>query len=254
MSIADSTRGNGPVSNESEPEADSAVNPLRLRRTGALAASSLERQPVFIEADELFRTIYTRAGVGYPSEVLAICSALAGEGKTTVAVGIAVTVAQDFPEQRVVLVETDFQRPVLADDFGVAASPGLIDCILGGDSIQVAIRPTYLENLHIVPVGQLEAGRGRALRTAAMAGVIDLLRQTYDHVVLDVPPMLANSDAALLTDLADGVIVVVRAGVTPMSVVTKAVEQLDEQKVRGYVLNGARSAVPRWMRRLVGSA
>ena len=66
--------------------------------------------------DEYFRGIYTRAAVGFGSEVLAISSAIGGEGKTTLSVGLAITLAQDFPERRVLLVETDFQSPVLAAD------------------------------------------------------------------------------------------------------------------------------------------
>src|SRR6266849_3247236 len=57
----------------------------------------------FPESDELFRSIYTRAGTGFASEVLAVCSAVAGEGKTTVGLGLAITIAQDFPERRVLL-------------------------------------------------------------------------------------------------------------------------------------------------------
>src|SRR5262245_66504589 len=78
-----------------------------------------QRDWLFSGADELFRNLYTRAGIGFTSEVLAVSSAIAGEGKTTVSLGLAVTVAQDYPERRVLLVETDFQRPTLADDFGV---------------------------------------------------------------------------------------------------------------------------------------
>src|SRR5215208_3250790 len=78
-----------------------------------------QRDWLFAGADELFRGLYTRAGIGFTSEVLAVSSAMAGEGKTTVSLGLAVTVAQDYPERRVCLVESDFQRPTLAEDFGV---------------------------------------------------------------------------------------------------------------------------------------
>src|SRR6185436_15825172 len=67
-----------------------------------------QRDWLFAGADELFRNLYTRAGIGFTSEVMAVSSAIAGEGKTTVSLGLAVTVAQDYPERRVLLVETDF--------------------------------------------------------------------------------------------------------------------------------------------------
>jgi|SRR5579864_5144393 len=214
---------------------------------------SLPTDWLFPGADELFRGIYTRAGMGFSSEVVAICSAIAGEGKTTVALGMAVTIAQDFPDRRVVLVETDIQRGVLAEDFDLLASPGLVDCVVSRESIQTAIQPTFLENLHIVPVGGTGPDVvGRPLRSSRMAEILEDLRQGYELVILDLPPILANSDAVLLTDLADSAICVVRSGVTPMSMVSKAVEQIESAKLRGVVLNGSQSTLPGWLLRLVG--
>jgi capsular exopolysaccharide synthesis family protein len=226
---------------------------LQRRAPGALGLNQQEpRDWHFQGVDEVFRGIYTRAGMGFSSEVLAVCSAIAGEGKTTVAVGLATTIAQDFPERRVLLVETDFQRPTLAGDFDVEATPGLVDCVSTGEPLQSAIRPTFLENLHIVPVGGVGRHVGRPLRSSRIAALIDSMRQSYEMVILDLPPILANSDSVLLTDLADGAICVVRSGVTPMSIINKALEQLEEGKLRGVVLNGTRSSVPGWLQRLMG--
>jgi succinoglycan biosynthesis transport protein ExoP len=203
-------------------------------------------------ADELFRGLYTRAGVGFSPEVLIVSSAIAGEGKTTISLGLAATMAQDFPERRIVLVETDFQKPALASDFDVDAKPGLVECLTSASTLELALRGTYLDNLHLLPVGGPAPGRGRYLRSSNMATVIDTLRQTYDLVVIDAPAILVNSDAVMLTDLADGTIFVVRSGVTPQSMINRAFEQIDEQKLRGVVLNGSRTAIPGWLRRLCG--
>jgi polysaccharide biosynthesis transport protein len=210
------------------------------------------REWLFTGADELFRSLYTRAGIGFASEVLMVSSALAGEGKTTVSLGLALTVAQDYPDRRVVLVETDVSRPALATDFAVEPVPGLVDCILGDEPMELAFRPSFLDNLHLVPVGGPVRGPGRALRSNRMATLVDVLRQNYDLVVLDSPALLVNSDSVMLSDLADGTILVVRAGITPQAAVSRAIEQIDESKLRGVVLNGARSAIPGWLRRVCG--
>src|SRR5579872_3321943 len=145
---------------------------------GALATRS-PREWVFPEGDELFRGIYTRAAAGFgAAEVVAVASAIAGEGKTTVGVGMAVTLAQDFPDRRVLLVETDLHKPVLADDFEVEPSPGLVDCLLG-EPLLSSCRPTYLDNLHILPAGVSDRITGRPLRSSFMASVIDTMRQNY---------------------------------------------------------------------------
>jgi len=221
---------------------------------GGLASVSVDAPAewAFSEADELFRGIYTRAGTGFASEVLAVSSAVAGEGKTTVGVGLAVAIAQDFPNRRVLLVETDAQRPVLSQDFGIDPTPGLIDCLINGEPLLSACRPTFLENLHVVPAGGAARVAGRPLRSSHMAAMVDAMRQTYDMIILDLPALLANSDAILLTDLADGVICVIRAGVTPIALVNRAVEQIEQRKLRGVVINGSASAVPGWLRRLAG--
>jgi receptor protein-tyrosine kinase len=219
---------------------------------GVQASLTTSDAAPYPELDEVFRGIYTRAAIGFTDEVLAVCSAVAGEGKTSLAVGMAVTLAQDFPERRVLLVEMDVQRPALADDFGVEAGPGIIDCLVQGEPLLACCRPTFLENLHIVPAGQSASVPGRPFRSSGVAAVVDAMRQSYETVILDLPPILTNSDAVLLTDLADGVICVIRAGITPISMVNRAVEQLDQSKLRGVVLNGSASAIPGWLRRIAG--
>jgi capsular exopolysaccharide synthesis family protein len=206
----------------------------------------------FAESEELFRGIYTRAGTGFASEVLGVCSAVIGEGKTTVSLGLAVTIARDFPERRVLLVETDLQRPVLSDDFGIDASPGLLDCLLNNAALLSACRPTFLENLHVLPAGNTPTNYGRPLRSSRMAAIVEAMRQSYDVVILDLPAILTNSDAVLLTDLADGVICVIRAGLTPVALVNRAFEQIEEGKLRGVVLNANNTSVPSWVGRLAG--
>lgn len=215
------------------------------------AAVATTTRPAAAASDEIFRAIYTRAGAGV-SETLAVCSAIAGEGKSTLALGLAVTIAQDFPELRVALVETDLQHPVLADDFGFEPTPGLAECLADGEAMLLAHRPTSLPNLHIIPAGAGAPGAARLVRSSRMALLLDYLRGQHDVVILDVPAILVNSDALLLSDLADAVLFVVRSGVTPRALVQKAIEQIDEGKLRGLVLNGATSAVPTRIRSLIG--
>jgi len=204
-------------------------------------------------ADELFRGIYTRAGIG-TCDALAICSAIAGEGKTTIALGLGVTLAQDYPDRQVVVVETDYHRPVLAQDFGVSPNPGLVECLLENQPIWAAYRSTFLDNLHLVPAGGPAPQAGRVLRSSRMALAVDAMRRSSDIIILDLPAMLVNSDALPLTDLADGVLFVVRAGVTPSALVNKALAEIDDSRgrLRGVVLNGGQSAMPGWLRRLCG--
>ena len=119
--------------------------------SGAVAVlETPSRPPAVRHADEVFRGIYTRAGLGLP-EVVLVSSAIIGEGKTTVALGLATALAEDFPERRVLLVETDLQQSVLAADFALETSPGLADVLLDGLPLEEACRPTLVPNLDLLP-------------------------------------------------------------------------------------------------------
>jgi tyrosine-protein kinase Etk/Wzc len=233
------------------PVDSTSTDLLRIDGPGRALAARPPREWLLPGADEFFRRIYTRTGTAR-SEVLAVCSAIAGEGKTTVSLGLGVTIAEDFPERRVLVVETDVQKPVLAADFDLEPAPGLVDCLMNDDPVELAYRATLMENLQLVPAGGPVANPGRWLRSSGMALAVDAMRSTHDVVILDVPAMLGNSDAVLLTDLADAVLLVVRAGVTPTSFVSKALEDVDTARLRGLVLNESRSSIPGWLRRLLG--
>lgn len=209
------------------------------------------RKPIFPEAEELFRGIYTRAGLTAPG-IVAVTSAIAGEGKTTVALGLAVMVAQDFPERRVLLVEADLRQPVLAVDFDVEPQPGLVEALEGIYPVGLGYRETFLPNLRLLPAGEPTETPSRLLRSSRFAGVLAATRRNHDLVILDAPALLVTSDSALVTDQADGVIMVVRSGITPAPIVNRALEMVDGERLRGVVLNGAQSAVPGWLRRIFG--
>jgi capsular exopolysaccharide synthesis family protein len=219
--------------------------------TSSTLANFDEREWVFPGADDVFRGIYMRS-CNSDREMLAVCSAIPGEGKTTVAIGLGIAMAQDFPDRRVLVVETDLRNPVLAKDFDIDPSPGLAECLQENLPAQMAYRATFLDNLTLVPGGAPTLHSARLLRSARMATALDAMCESHDLVILDVPAVLAGSDAMLLTDVADGVVFVVRTGVTPMPLINKALDQIEEKKLRGVVLNGSDSAVPGWLRRLCG--
>jgi succinoglycan biosynthesis transport protein ExoP len=223
-------------------------------RAGPLAAllpPDEQRDWLFPGSDELYRSIYTAVAFE-TSDVLAVTSAISGEGKTTTAVGLAVTAAQDAPDRNVLLVEADLERPVLAGDFAVEPSPGLVDCLLTDEPVQSAFRTTFLHNLHLMPAGVSAGAVGRLLRSPRMPLALETMKRSYDLVILDGPAVLVNSDAIRLCDLANGTVYVIRSGVTPSGLVRQGLDRIDEEKLRGVVLNGQKSATPAWLRRLIG--
>jgi capsular exopolysaccharide synthesis family protein len=201
-------------------------------------------------ADELFRSLYTgfeiRSGTS-----LAVCSAVSGEGKSTICTGLAVAIAQDLPDRRVVIVETDLWRPVFAKDFGLPPAPGLADCLLDRQPLATALRATDLDNLSLLLAGSTVPSPQRLLRSARMADVMNTLRNTYDVVIVDTAAVMVHSEVALIARMVEEVVFVVRTGVTPARELDAALGRLREANVKGIVLNDVRSSVPRVLRRLV---
>jgi tyrosine-protein kinase Etk/Wzc len=202
-------------------------------------------------ANELFRSLYTGFDTG-PSTSVAICSAVQGEGKTTIALGLAIAIAQDRPDRRVVVVETDLWRAVLARDFGMPASPGLVDVLLDRQPLASALRATTLDNLSLLVAGSDVASPQRLLRSSRMPEILDILRRMFDVVIVDTPAALAHSEVGLLSRMVAEVIFVVRTGVTPSRELGTALSRIQGANLRGIVVNDARSSVPRAVRRIVG--
>jgi len=180
-----------------------------------------------------------------------VCSAVQGEGKTTMCLGLATAIAQDLPDRRVVIVETDLWRAVLARDFGLPTAPGLVDCLLDRQPLAAALRPTSLDNLSLLVAGSSVPSPQRLLRSARMPEILDTLRRTHDVVIVDTPAALAHSEVGLLARMVEEVVFVVRTGVTPAREIGTAMSRLQGANIRGIVINDARSAVPRAIRRFV---
>jgi len=248
VSGAAGAHANGAAGAHAQANGSVAAEPVR---SDADAATPGHRKPVLPDSEELFRAIYTRAGLTMPG-IVAVSSAVAGEGKSTIALGLAIMVAQDFPDRRVLLVETDLQHPSLAADFDVEPSPGLAEALDGMYPVQMGYRQTFLDNLRVLPAGGAFPNPSRLLRSTRLTTVLETTRRSNDVVVLDAPSLLTNSDASLVNDVADGVILVVRAGVTPMAVVERAIDLVDAERLRGVVMNGSQSSVPGWLRRIFG--
>lgn len=185
-----------------------------------------------------------------PGGILAITSPAAGDGKTSLATAMAISLALDHA-CGTLLVECDLLRPRLADTFAVSSHPGLSEVIGGDASIDRALKRTRLENLHILPAGELPENGSRLLRSPAMRSTLDECRQRFGFIILDLAGTLETSDTAVLAAQADGVILVARANATDRHDIQRALHGLAGTTVRGVVLNDWHAAVPGMVMRLI---
>jgi len=197
-------------------------------------------EPAAAECEQ-YRTLRTQlfhAAEKRQTQVVVITSALAGEGKTSTALNLALAIAQS-KESRALVLDGDLRRPNVASYLGMRAKAGLSEVLMGEiealDSIVCLDEP----ELYVLPISREAANPTELLSRERFAETIRELRDYFDFILIDSPPVLPFADSRLLSNHADAVILVVRAEKAPYETVEKAVEILPSERIMGVVLNGA---------------
>lgn len=189
-------------------------------------------------AAEQYRLLQTRLEANDATrrnQVLLITSPQLGDGKTTTSANLALTMAREF-QHKVVLVEADLRRPSLAAQFGLQVERGLVDVLMGGVPLEDALVQLPGHQLTLLPAGAEAARSTELLASSMMHRVLDTLRARFARIVIDTTPV-ALADTHVLARLADGVLVVVRSGVTPRPALERALASIDRERLLGIVLN-----------------
>ncbi len=215
--------------------ADETRTDLRADTTGTLRTEAWGQS-----TDEAFRHLRTGllfAGVEGAPRTLAVTSALAAEGKTTVAVNLAISLAES--SARVLLIDGDIRSPQIHKQLGGPMSPGLVDAVHGDWPLAGMIRATSIAGLSILPAGRARSARGELLPGATLRRILGELTQRFDVVIVDAPPVLPSATASVIGAVCDGVLFVVRAGRTEQAVGRDALDRLRRvgAHVVGAVLN-----------------
>lgn len=191
-------------------------------------------------------------------KLLGLVAALSGEGVTYVSLALGTTLATDLPASICVL-ETNWYTPELQARIGGRRAPGsagesggLAGVLTRASTLDQALVPTALPNLHLLPAGDMPKHlRPSMARSEALKLCLAQLAERFDHIILDIPAIHATSDAIALASLTDGCCVVIRQGITPMAQVRQAVDNLQHLNLLGVVFNQMHSDLPRWMHALI---
>jgi len=189
---------------------------------------------------ESYRSLRTNVrflSVGRQYRSLLITSAGPGEGKTTTAANLAVVLAR--AGSRVLLVGADLRKPAVHRVFGLEASPGLSDVLVGDADLVQTITDVGVPNLRVIPAGQTPPNPAELLGSPAMAQLMNELEQIADLVIYDGPPTLAVADSAELSPKVGGVVLVVDTGATGRNQLRAAAQRLEAvgASLSGLVLN-----------------
>lgn len=175
---------------------------------------------------------------GQLARVLLVASAVPGEGKSTVAANLAATIAK---KAKVCLIDADLRSPSVSQLFGIFQTVGLGQILAGTATLENSIvRITGFENLSILPSGQSSNNPADLLGSKEMKTLLATLRQNFDHVIIDSPPLIPFSDARIVAAIADGVLLVGRYEQTTHRSLARAAQILEEAGAHtlGVVLNG----------------
>jgi capsular exopolysaccharide synthesis family protein len=168
-------------------------------------------------------------------KLIMVTSANPGEGKSLTASNLALTLSSSY-QRRVLLIDGDLRRPSLHDIFGVPNRTGLSDG-LARDSVQGLAVLEVSTRLSFLPSGEPMEDPTGALTSHQMRRILDEARARYDWVVIDTPPIGLLSDAKLLADMVDGVVLVVEAGKSQYPDLLRAIDSIGRERLVGAVLN-----------------
>jgi protein-tyrosine kinase len=168
-------------------------------------------------------------------KVIMTSSALPGEGKSVTAVNLALTLSESY-HRRVLLIDADLRRPTVQRMFGIPPLTGLNEGLKASEDRPMAITPVC-ERLFVLPAGRPEADPMSGLTSERMRRLITQAASAFEWVIVDSPPVGLLPDASLLSAFVDGVLLVVRAGKAPYSLVKRTVDSITHERILGVVMN-----------------
>ncbi|HEY0070419.1 MAG TPA: CpsD/CapB family tyrosine-protein kinase [Chloroflexia bacterium] len=222
--------------------------------TGAGLVAYTEPKSAAAEAYRTLRTNIQFASPDHPVHTILATSTSPDDGKSTTIANLAITfAASGFPT---VLVDADLRRPHLHKIFGLSNDTGLTTLVaelaraasisggIGGTGtprVHHPLQPTQVENLHVLTSGPIPPNPAEILGSQRMTEVLAMLRDTAEYVLIDTPPIIAVTDAAVLSPRVDGVLLVINAGKTRRDLAVKARDMLQQVNAHllGVVLNNA---------------
>ena len=220
---------------------------IQVERDNLLSAKS----DFFIR--EAYKTLRTNVSFTLTGEekskVIVVTSSMQGEGKSITAINLAISYA--MTDKKVLLIDCDMRRPKLARLLGKGSKVGLSNLLMEPDLLPKAVQHTDIEGLEVILAGNIPPNPSELLGSTRMRRLIAELKETYDYIFLDSPPVNMVTDAVVLAPQSDGVLFLVRANQSERGDVIHAVEQMERtgSKILGFVLNDADMEKLRYSRR-----
>ncbi|MGI6498356.1 MAG: CpsD/CapB family tyrosine-protein kinase [Oscillospiraceae bacterium] len=176
-------------------------------------------------------------------KIIGVTSALRGEGKSVTSVNLAYTLAET--KKRVLLIDADMRIPVVAKILEIPEAPGLSNVLAGVSQLNDAVQVSpLLKSLFVLPAGEIPPNPSELLSSVRMQQMLGVLSESFDYIIVDIPPVNAVSDSLAVSKLLSGMIMVVRQNYCNRHSLAEAMRQLEFLKVKvlGFVMNDTGSA------------
>ena len=190
------------------------------------------------EAYKTLRTNVTFSLPGNESKCIGITSAYRGDGKSSVAINLAIAFAQI--KKKVIIIDCDMRIPTVASKIGIDSKPGLSDYLAGTNNMDdTLIRKIPEYGIDVLPSGTVPPDPTILLESPQMQHIIEILKKYYDYIILDFPPVAVVSDAAIMSKSVDGFLIIVRHNTSEYTKVEETLRQLEfaDAKIIGFVYN-----------------
>jgi capsular exopolysaccharide synthesis family protein len=221
-------------------------------------AGTTDRHTLFQSKDQIFTEQYKNFSARFEytvdtrgCKVVAISSAVAGEGKTVSTVNLASNLASTG-RKNVLLIDLDLRKSDLAKGLRFPSTPGMVELLEGTANLNEVLRFVIEKGLHVIPSGKRISNPWGLLSGERFRTFLQEFRGQYDVILLDTAPMLPVSDTLVLRDLVDGIVLVHRLGYSPHNLFRQALEDIGEKKLLGVLLNGVETHSERYYQRYYG--
>ncbi len=214
------------------------LKPPDMSKLSAYLVTLLEPRSLAAEQFKRLRTKILQQMKTRMESTILVTSAVQGEGKTTTALNLAITIAQGMSES-VLLVDTDVRKPGLHTQLGIEVKRGLVHYLQGEIPLSEILVPTEIPKLTLLPSGEPPENPSELLASDQMSDLLHEIKTRYEnrYIVIDSSPINVFTDTAILAPLVDGVLLVVRDGATPRDYVLRALSQINHENLLGICLN-----------------
>ena len=227
------------------------VRKLKDSNVDARLVTYFDSKALISEQYKILTTNLMSLNKGKPPKTIAITSSIAAEGKSITALNVAITMSHATRKPKIILIDADMRKGQLVKYLGVPEHKGLSEFLKGEAALSDVVFKLDIDHLSFISSGAIPENPAELLDSDRMHELLSQLRLEYDFILIDTPPVIPVTDAVIIGSKVEGVVMVIQAGRTQRTMVSRSTELLNQAhaKIVGHVLTGIEYFVPEYIYR-----